>query len=325
VQACFQGFIQRNPPITLKSTGLLIRNSMSSADLAVKVYQKLHQLDIQVLKALEKLMLKYRYVPEKQISMQAKIDLQETQHRLQILHKNRLIRKWSGPYVGYSLNMAGYDVLAINSLVKANVLEAFGKPLGVGKESDVYDALTPQGRRVAVKFHRLGRTSFRQTKRKRDYAVEKPGVNWLYQSKVAATKEYRALKLLYPCGVAVPKPISKNRHVIVMGVIEGTELYRCIEIPNAHEVLNEILLNIKKAYLESRIIHADLSEYNVILKPDMHILIIDWPQYVTWSHPNAEQLLRRDLQNILKFFRRKHNVKVELEWAVAYVKSQNLK
>lgn len=298
---------------------------MSSADLAVEVYQKLHQLDIRVLKALEALMLKYRYVPEKQISKQAEIDLQETQHRLRILHKNRLIRKWGGPYVGYSLSMAGYDVLAINSLVKANVLEAFGKPLGVGKESDVYDALTPQGQRVAVKFHRLGRTSFRQTKRKRDYAVEKPEANWFYQSKVAATKEYRALKLLYPYEVAVPQPVGKNRHVIVMGMIEGAELYKCVDIPKPQEVLDEILFNVKKAYLQAGIIHADLSEYNVILKPNMHILIIDWPQYVTRSHPNAEQLLRRDIQNILKFFRRKHGLKTELCWALAYVKDQNLK
>jgi len=295
---------------------------MSSADVAVRIYPKLHQLDIQVLRALEALMLKYEYVPEQQVSRQAGLDLQETQHRLQLLNKSRLVRKWRGPYVGYTLNTAGYDVLAINSLVKADVLEAFGKPLGVGKESDVYDALTPHGQRVAVKFHRLGRTSFRQTRRKRDYAAEKPTANWLYQSKLAATKEYRALRLLYPREVAVPKPIRKNRHVVVMGMIEGVELYRHVEIPNSNGVLNEILLNVRKAYLESGIIHADLSEYNVLLKPDTHILIIDWPQYVTRTHPNAEQLLQRDLRNILKFFRRKHGVKIELDQAMAYVKGQ---
>lgn len=295
---------------------------MSSADVAVRIYPRLHQLDIRVLRAIERLMPKHEYVPEHQISKQAKLSTQEAQHRLRLLHKNRLVRKWKGPYTGYALNMAGYDVLAIHALVKADVLEAFGKPLGVGKESDVYDALTPQGQTVAVKFHRLGRTSFRQTRRKRDYAAEKPGTSWLYQSKLAAAKEYQALRLLHPHGIAVPKPVKQNRHVVVMGMIEGAELYKYVEIPEPNVVLREILLNTRKAYLESGVIHADLSEYNVILKPDMHILIIDWPQYVTRSHPNAEQLLKRDVRNILRFFRRKHGVGVRLDRVMAYVKGQ---
>jgi len=36
------------------------------------------------------------------------------------------------PLRGLYLNYAGYDCSAINALVKAQVLESFGKPLGVG-------------------------------------------------------------------------------------------------------------------------------------------------------------------------------------------------
>ena len=264
-------------------------------------------------------MAKHEYVPEVLIAKKAKISLEEAQHRLQHLSKNRLIRKWKGAYTGYVLNMAGYDVLAINAFVKANVLEAFGKPLGIGKEADVYDALTPEGQRVAVKFHRLGRTSFRQTRRKRDYVAERFHISWLYQSRLAATKEFQALKLLYPEKVAVPKPIKHNRHAIVMSMIEGAELYRYRDIPDPKHVFMEILENVRKAYLKAGVIHADLSEYNVILQPDMHILIIDWPQYVRNNHPNAEQLLKRDLRNILTFFRKKRLLKANLDEVFAYV------
>ena len=292
---------------------------MSSADVAVSLYLKLHPLDISILKAIELLMAKHEYVPEVSIAKKAKISLEEAQHRLQHLSKNRLIRKWKGAYTGYVLNMAGYDVLAINAFVKANVLEAFGKPLGIGKEADVYDALTPEGQRVAVKFHRLGRTSFRQTRRKRDYVAERFHISWLYQSRLAATKEFQALKLLYPEKVAVPKPIKHNRHAIVMSMIEGAELYRYRDIPDPKHVFMEILENVRKAYLKAGVIHADLSEYNVILQPDMHILIIDWPQYVRNNHPNAEQLLKRDLRNILTFFRKKRLLKANLDEVFAYV------
>jgi RIO kinase 2 len=168
-----------------------------------------------------------------------------------------------------------------------------------------------------VKFHRLGRISFRATTRKRGYTTEH--TSWLFQSRVAAEKEFQALKLVFPHGVAVPKPISQNRHVLAMGMIEGAVLAEYKEISEPERVLKEILWSIRKAYLETGVIHADLSEYNVILKPDGQILIIDWPQYVTRKHPNAQQLLTRDVKNIVLFFKRKNILEAALKKALAYV------
>jgi len=290
---------------------------MSSAEIAVQVFRKLENEDLRVLQVIETAMSKHGFVPKELIAKFAKFNLEETDFRLDRLGKFHLIRRMKGAYVGYSLNYAGYDCLAINAFVKAEVLEAFGKSLGVGKEADVYDALNPKSERIAVKFHRLGRISFRQTIRKRGYTTEHAG--WLFQSRLAAEKEFQALKLVFQHGVAVPEPLSQNRHVLVMGMIEGAELAEYKEIPAPKRVLKEILRNIREAYLKASVVHADLSEYNVILKPDMHVLIIDWPQYVTKEHPNAQQLLTRDVENILRFFRRKHMVKAELEENLAYV------
>jgi RIO kinase 2 len=290
---------------------------MSSADVAVRVFRKLENEDLRVLRIIETAMSKHEFVPEELIAKFAKSSINEIDFRLSRLNKMGLIYRMRGAYVGHTLNYAGYDCLAINALVKAGVLEAFGKPLGVGKEADVYDALTPKGERIAVKFHRLGRISFRQTVRKRGYSTKH--FNWLFQSRLAAEKEYQALKIVFLKKVAVPKPISQNRHVIAMGMIDGAELAQWKEISKPEKVLKEILLNVRKAYLKAGIIHADLSEYNVILKPDMHILIIDWPQYVTKEHPNAQQLLTRDVRNILQYFKRKHMLKVKLKEALDYV------
>ncbi|MCD6431149.1 serine/threonine protein kinase [Candidatus Bathyarchaeota archaeon] len=293
---------------------------MSSADVAVQTFRKLESEDFRVLQVIEAAMSKHEFVPKDVIAKFTGFGVEETDFRLNRLSKFRLIRKMHGPYLGYTLNYAGYDCLAINALVKAEVLEAFGKPLGVGKESDVYDALNPKGERIAVKFHRLGRISFRQTIRKRGYTLKK--TSWLYQSRLAAEREFQALKLVHPHRVAVPKPISQNRHVLAMGMIEGAELAEWREIQNPEKILKEILCNVRRAYLKAGIIHADLSEYNVILKPNMHILIIDWPQYITKEHPNAQQLLTRDVKNVLVFFRRKYRLKVKLENALAYIKGQ---
>jgi RIO kinase 2 len=290
---------------------------MSSAEVAVHVFRKLEGEDFRVLNIIETAMSKREFVPKEQIAKYAQLPLERIDFTLSRLNKLGLIYSMRGAYVGHTLNYAGYDCLAINAFVKAGLIEAFGQTLGVGKEADVYDALTPEGMRIAVKFQRLGRISFRQTRRKRGYAAEHAG--WLFQSRLAAEREFQALKLVYQHGVAVPEPLSQNRHAIAMGIIEGAELAKWKEIPKPEKVLKEILRNVKKAYLKAGIIHADLSEYNIILKPDMHILIIDWPQYVMANHPNGQQLLMRDVKNVLKYFIRKHRLKVKTREVYAYV------
>lgn len=284
---------------------------------AIQVFRELENEDFRILQIIETAMSKREFVPKEQIAKYAKLPMDRIDFTINKLNKLGLIYHTKGAYVGHSLNYAGYDCLAINALVKAGIIEAFGKTLGVGKEADVYDALSPKGTRIAVKFHRLGRISFRQTRRKRSYTKEH--ASWLFQSHLAAEKEFQALKLVYQHGVAVPEPISQNRHVIAMGMIEGAELSKYREIEKPEKILKEILINVRKTYLKAHVIHADLSEYNIILKPDGHILIIDWPQYVLADHPNAEELLQRDINNIISFFSRKFNVKVIAEEAYDYI------
>ena len=297
---------------------------MSAVDIAVRVFRELEPEDLRILQAIEQQMRNYEHAPKDAIYKQAELPPQEIDYRLPLLIKKGLLQGWRGQYIGYSLTAAGHDTLAINALVKANVIEAFGKPLGVGKESDVYDALKPDGRQVALKFHRLGRTSFKKTKLKRDYTVKYSYTpDWHHQSRVAAKKEYAALRLLYPKGVAVPEPIKQTRHVLVMGMIDGAELYHYPELPDAQSVLDEILVNMKSAYQDTHIIHGDLSPFNIILKPNQHILIIDWPQSVSTKHPNAKELLERDLRNVITFFQRKYGVKNRLEDALTYVQEDS--
>ncbi len=290
---------------------------MSSAEVAVHVFRKLESEDLRVLQIIEAAMSKREFVPKEQIAKYAQLPLDRIDFTLGKLNKLGLIYQMHGAYVGHTLNYAGYDCLAINAFAKAGLIEAFGQTLGVGKEADVYDALTPEGVRIAVKFQRLGRISFRQTRRKRGYVTEHAG--WLFQSRLAAEKEFQALKLVYQHGVSVPEPLSQNRHAIAMGIIEGAELAKWREISKPEKVLKEVLRNVKKAYLKAGVIHADLSEYNIILKPDMHILIIDWPQYVMANHPNAQQLLMRDVSNVLKYFSRRYGLKVKIREVYAYV------
>ncbi|MCL2358910.1 MAG: serine/threonine protein kinase [Nitrososphaerota archaeon] len=290
---------------------------MSSAEIAVQVFRKLEREDFRILQIIEAAMAKREFVPIEQIHKYTKVPLERVTYTLDKLDKLNLIYRTHGAYLGYTLNYAGYDCLAINALVKAEIITSFGQTVGVGKEADVYDALSPSEKRIAVKFHRLGRISFRQTRRKRSYIREHS--SWLFQSHLAAEREFQTMKLVYENDVSVPQPLSQNRHVIAMGMIEGGELSRYKDIGEAPKVLQEILQNIKKAYLNAHIIHADLSEYNLILRPDGHILIIDWPQAIKTDHKNATELLERDLKNVLTFFNRKFNVELTVAETYKYV------
>lgn len=48
---------------------------------------------------------------------------------------------------------------------------------------------------MALKLHRLGRTSFRAVKSKRDYLKHRNSYSWLYLSRLAALKEYAFMKV----------------------------------------------------------------------------------------------------------------------------------
>ncbi len=290
---------------------------MSSAEVAVKVFKELESEDFRILNIIEAGMAKHEYVPIEQIQSYAKLPMERIEYTLGKLNKLGLTYRTRETYNGHTLNYAGYDCLAINALVKGNIIESFGQSLGVGKEADVYDALGAGDKRIAVKFHRLGRISFRQTRRTRSYTREHS--TWIFQSHVAAEKEFQAMKLVYDVGVSVPEPISQNRHVIAMGMIEGAQLSKYRDVGDPKKVLREILRNVKKAYMKAHIIHADLSEYNIILNPDGHVLIIDWPQAVKTDHPNAADYLERDMKNLLTYFSRKFSLELAIKEATEYV------
>ena len=63
---------------------------------------------------------------------------------------------------------------------------------------------------VVIKMHRLGRTSFRKIKEKRDYHQHRRFANWLYLSRLAATKEIAFMRCLreagFPVRPAPPRP-----------------------------------------------------------------------------------------------------------------------
>jgi RIO kinase 2 len=290
-----------------------------------ELLRSLQPADLRILLGTELGMASREYVPISRIVRYANLLEEEVEKRLPDLVQKRLVASGSMRtlgYAGFRLTFFGYDCLALNALVKRGIVEALGGPLGLGKESDVYDARGRRNTRIALKFHRLGRTSFRQTRRTRGYVAERAHTSWVYQARMAATREFAAMKRASRARVPVPKPIGQNRHLVAMGMFEGSELSKINTMPEPPTTLRRILVKLRLLFCDAGLVHGDLSEYNVLMADSGQFVFIDWSQSVAVSEPGANELLARDVSNLVKFFARRYSVFVPAQEALEFVKAK---
>lgn len=280
---------------------------------AAERIRSLNKYEKTILLALERGMERYSWVPLEQLKTTTKLSESEISYRLSRLIAWGMVRFNPVPYDGYALVFGGYDTLALATLTRKGTISALGTQIGEGKESVVYDALGLGP--VAIKFHRVGGRSFASARLNREYMPDDGHCPWLIASKKSAEREYLALTSLHPA-VSVPLPIDQNRHTVVMSLVNGQNLNRC-RLDEPAMVLDEILENVQKAY-RAGIIHADLSEYNILMDEGKCVLI-DWPQWMETSHQNAQTILERDIDNILTYFQRKYRVAYDRKDAIRCV------
>ncbi|MFW9934454.1 MAG: RIO1 family regulatory kinase/ATPase [Candidatus Thorarchaeota archaeon] len=268
--------------------------------------------EIQVLQTLEHITHRFEYAPPEEITKQTAIDPENVLFILGQLHKKGLVQRKRKRYLGYRISQTGYDALALYDLAQKDIILSLGQPYGVGKESTVYRALNAQNEEVAVKFLRWGRVSFRQVRRLRKLKDESAG-SWMDFSKYAAKREFTALQILRKVGGKVPEPLAVNRHVLVMSKMSGELLLHTIELKNPHSVLEEIIKQVQLAYQKAELIHGDLSEYNIFVDEKDQITLFDWPQWQPLTHPNALWLLKRDITNVITFFKRRFQILYDVD------------
>ncbi|WP_436933494.1 serine/threonine-protein kinase RIO2 [Halovenus marina] len=264
--------------------------------------------DFHLLSGLEQGMRFSEWVAREKIPEFSRLTTEEVDYRLDRCETRDLLERKTIQYEGYRLTFEGYDALALHTFAERETLEGMGAPLGVGKESDVYEVRSYKP--LALKFHREGFTEFREVNREREYTAEKEHVSWLYTARKAAEREYEALEALYPA-VSVPQPVDQNRHALVMERLDGVELARTkLEPEQVRGVCELILEEVATAYSEGYV-HADMSEYNIFVDTD-GVTIFDWPQAVPVEHENSRELLERDLENILGYFERKYPGRIDV-------------
>eukprot|EP00981_Chlorochromonas_danica_P007897 scaffold1900_cov183-Ochromonas_danica.AAC.3 len=260
--------------------------------------------DYRVLTAVEMGMRNHEMVPVPLITSIARLRHGGSYKILSTLLRYKLVAHALQEYDGYRLSYLGYDILSLHALLSRGVIQSVGNQIGIGKESDIFEALDHNGNEVVIKIHRLGRTSFRAVRKNRDYLLGKSKTSWLYMSRLAATKEFAFMKALYAHDFPVPIPIDQNRHIVVMSRVPGFPMaqIKSGRLEHAENIFQKCLAILRRL-VEHGLVHCDFNEFNLMVHDDStEVTLIDFPQMVSTSHVNAAELLERDIAGLIKFF-----------------------
>ena len=218
-------------------------------------------------------------------------------------------------------------LMVIYNLLNQGVIEQIVGVVRAGKESRIYGGLGSEERRIAIKIYLTTSSEFKQGMI--PYIVGDPRFKVVRRDTRSliylwAQKEFKNLQKAYESGVRVPKPIHVEKNVLVMEFIGEGDLPAPTlkEKPpeNPSRMYKVLLRYIKLLYRKAKLVHSDLSEYNIMSlngKP----IIFDMSQSVSIEHPRAAKLLRRDLGKLNRYFK-KQGVKVTnskniYEWILA--------
>ena len=214
-------------------------------------------------------------------------------------------------------------------MINRNVVSEVNGCLSTGKEANVYHALSiPQddsSEAAVASLHRaikVYKTSILIFKDRDKYVTGEYRFRQGYNKssnramvKVWAEKEMRNLKRIYASGIPCPQPVYLRLHVLVMGFLGDR---KGIPAPRLKDVELEgsdvearwkllylqLLGYMRTLYQTCHLVHADLSEYNVLYHEDK-LWLIDVSQSVEHDHPRSLEFLRMDIKNVGDFFRRK--------------------
>jgi len=217
-------------------------------------------------------------------------------------------------------------LMTIYAFLNKGVIDQIFGAVKAGKESKLYWGKDKEGKVLAIKIFLTISSEFKRGMipyiegDPRFAHIKRDTRSLVY---AWTQKEFKNLTQAVEAGVKVPKPIDVSHNVLIMEFIgeegESAPLLRETEIKNPKRIYNLVLGSVKKLYQKAKLVHGDLSEYNIMLWKNQPVLF-DVSQAVPLEHPMADQLLRRDLENVNRYFKRLGVEVLSLEEAYSKVK-----
>ena len=199
-------------------------------------------------------------------------------------------------------------IMTVLKILNTGKLKELHGAVKSGKESKVYHGLDSEGE-VAVKIFLTSSAIFKQGRLK--YIQGDPRFKDVPHDTGAladlwAGKEFGNLKLASEAGVSVPSPLYVERNVLLLRFIgkDGVPapLLREVSLQTPHDWYDSIIEMLKLLYEKAKLVHGDVSEYNIMV-PNGYPVLIDFGQAVTTEHPEARMFLERDIKNLNHYFK----------------------
>lgn len=199
-------------------------------------------------------------------------------------------------------------IAVIHTMASQGQFDHLEFTISTGKEAHVFRAADSAGHFRAVKIYKLDTSDFRNMedylhfeKRFQKSKHDKRSIVFAWTQ-----KEFASLRKFQQAGVPVPTPLSAKENVLVMEFVgeNGVAAPRLKDarVKNAERFYTHVVKAIADM-LNAKLIHGDLSEYNILVKDDLPV-IIDCGQTIPTIHPNAKKFYERDIKNMLKVFHR---------------------
>lgn len=219
-----------------------------------------------------------------------------------------MVRDSRADFKTYGNVFDNFTFRLLHKLQSQGYFEELQSPVALGKEANVFTALTKDNEIVIVKIYRLENCNFNKM---HEYIRQDPRYLGMPKSKRKTIfswvqREYRNL-LKAREAIRVPTPIAHKEHVLVMELIgydgEVSPLLKDNRPEDPATFFDDILSAIKKLWHEAGIVHGDLSEFNIINHEEQPV-IIDFSQATITDCRDAVHLMERDLQNLCTFFKK---------------------
>lgn len=204
-------------------------------------------------------------------------------------------------------------LMSLYKLLNEGTVKLVYGVVATGKEARIYWAESPDGKDLALKIYLTKTSEFRRGRIayvEGDPRFKKLRKNTRKIVELWCLKEFRNLYRAQEAGVRVPKPLARAGNVLVMEFIglpgargKPAPLLKDVRLDQPEEALEILVEYVKLLYKGAKLVHADLSEYNVMVRGE-ELVIIDFGSAVDISHPRSVEFLRRDVMNIFSFFSR---------------------
>jgi RIO kinase 1 len=196
-------------------------------------------------------------------------------------------------------------ILTLHDMIKTKIISYVNGVIRAGKESVVFWAVSPDKHNIALKVYLTSTSSFRKRSRyiegdPRFSRIKKNTRSLVY---LWAKKEYKNLIHSIKNGIPVVKPITVKKNVLALEFVgkNGIPTKTLVESQINEKDYKSSIYLLEQLYKQANLVHCDFSEYN-IFKTKKDLILFDLGSAVDLEHPKAKELLKRDINNISRFF-----------------------